>query len=266
MIPAVRLARSLAPARAIRPAFGALLFFAAAARAAEPSGLSTPATNLLAAVAARHAAITNISCTVRRQLPGGDGELVSRVVFARGGRLNVETLAPAPQRVVVDGESAWTKGPDDKKPRRVSFDDQSPAQKASVLCVPASPEETLAALDPATGADRPAPDAPWRRQTVFRFLGAPPEATARAVVSLDEAGRVRAVDLFSDEACRWRVASYAWDAPVEVLPGVWLFARATAETAVDGKPLALATRFDNLLANQALDPALFDAEKAFGEK
>lgn len=262
MIPAVRLAHRSAPARAFRSAAGAFLFSAAAA-AAEPAGLSAPATNLLAAVSADWAAITNLSCTVRRQIPGEDGELVSRVVFARGGRLNVETLAPEPRRVVVDGDSAWTKDPDDKKPRRVAFDDQSPAQKANVRFVPASPEGSLDALDPATGTDRPTPDAPWRRQTVFRFLGAPPEATTRAVVSVDEAGRIRAVDVFLDEACRWRVASYAWDAPVEVLPGVWLFSRTTAETLVDGKPLALATRFDNLRANQPLDPDLFDAEKAF---
>ena len=262
----MRHARTLAPARAIRSAFGALLFLSASAGAAEPVELSTPATNLLATVCARYAAVTNLSCTVRRQLPGGDGELVSRVVFARGGRLVSETLSPEPRLAVVDGEAAWTKRPQDKAPRRVAFDDQSPAQKASVQCVPASPEEMLVALDPATGADRPAPDAPWRRQTVFRVFGAPPEATARAVVSLDEAARVRAVDLFSDEACRWRVASYAWDAPVEILPGVWLFSRATAETVVDGKPLALATRFDSLLANQVLDPDIFDAKKAFEGK
>lgn len=266
MIPAVLQARTLAPARAIRSAFGALLFLPVFALAAEPAELSTPATNLLAAVSARYAAVTNLSCTVRRQLPGGGGELVSRVIFARGGRLVSETLSPEPRLAVVDGEAAWTKGAQDKAPRRVAFADQTPAQKASVRCVPASPEEMLLALDPATGADRPAPDAPWRRQTVFRIAGAPPEATPRAVVSLDGAGRVRAVDLFSDEACRWRVASYAWDAPVEILPGVWLFSRSTAESIVDGQPLALATRFDGLLANQALDPDVFDAEKAFEGK
>ncbi len=53
---------------------------------------------------------------------------------------------------------------------------------------------------------------------------------------------------------------------MEVLPGVWLFSRSTAETIVDGQPLALATRFDGLLANQALDPDVFDAEKAFEGK
>lgn len=263
MIRAVRFARSSAPVRALRSAAGALLFLSVSASAEAPDVLSAPATNLLAAVSSRCAAVTNLACTVRRQLADGGGELVSRVVWARGGRLNVETLSPAPRRVVVDGEWAWTKSPADKAPGRVAFDDQSPAQKANALCIPASPEETLAALDPATGVDRPVPDAPWLRQTVFRFLGAPADAADRAVVSLDEAGRVRAVDLFSDAACRWRVASYAWDAPVRVLPDVWLFSRATAETVMGGKPVAISTRFDDLRANQPLDPDLFDADKAF---
>ena len=261
----MRTAHRHAPARAVRSAAGALfLLGCSAARAAEPAaGSAVPATNLLAAVSAGYAAVTNLSCTVRRQIPGEDGELVSRVVFARGGRLNVETLAPEPRRVVVDGESAWSKGPDDGKPVRVAFADQSPAQKANVLCVPASPEEQLSALDGATGADLPSPAPPHARQTAFRFKGAPPGAPGRAVVSFDAEGRVRAVDLFADADLRWRVASYAWDAPVEVLPGVWLFGRATAETAVDGRPVALSTRFDGIRANAALDPDLFDAEKAF---
>ncbi|MBQ9726736.1 MAG: hypothetical protein IJV65_04445 [Kiritimatiellae bacterium] len=244
-----------------------MLFLAASSRGAEPpAALAAPATNLLAAVSAGYAAVTNLSCTVRRQVPDGDGELVSRVVFARGGRLAVETLEPETRRVVVDGESAWTKGAADKKPRRVAFAEQSPAQKASVLCVPASPEEALAALDGATGADLPSPAPPHARQTVFRLKAAPPDAPGRALVSLDGQGRIRAVDLFADADLRWRVASYAWDAPVEVLPGVWLFGRSTAETAVDGKPVALSTRFDNLRANRPLDPGLFDAAKAFSGK
>ena len=259
----MRSARSSAPARAFRSTAGALLFLAASASAEGPDVLSAPAADLLAAAAASRAAVTNLACTVRRQLAAGGGELVSRVVWARGGRLGVETLSPEPRRVVVDGEWAWTKSPDDKEPRRVPFDGQSPAQKANALCVPASPEETLSALDPASAADRPVPESPWARQTAFRFLGAPPDAPGRALVSFDGEGRVRAVDLFSDADLRWRVASHSFDAPVEVLPGVWLFARTTAETVVDGKPVALTTRYDGLRANQPLDPDAFDAEKAF---
>ena len=257
-----------APARAILwLAFGAFLFSAPVIRGGEDvrglPELSTPATNLLAAVTARYAAITNLTCDVRRQVPGKSEEFVSRVAFARGGRLHVETLAPDRSRAIVDGQAAWTKSEKDKKPRRVAFEDQSPAQKSSVLCVPASPEEILLTLDPASGADRPSA-APHARQVVFRIRNAAPDAPGRAIVSLDEAGRVRGVDLFADTGFRWRVASYAWDVPVEVAPGVWLFGRASAETAVDGHPVTLLTRFDHLRANQELDPDLFNAERAFG--
>lgn len=259
-----------APARILRFALGAFFILCAAARGAEDAAaiaeLSTPATNLLAVVAERYAAITNLSCAVRRQIAGSDEELVSRIVFARGGRLNVETLAPERRRAVVDGESAWTKGEKDKKPRRVAFDKQSPAQKASVLCVPASPEEALCTLDPASGVDLPSPSAPHARQIAFRLRDASPDSPGRTVVSLDDTGRIRAVDLFADADLRWRIASYVWDVPSEVLPGVWLFGRSTAETAVNGTPVALTTRFDNIRVNQDLDPDVFNADKAFGAK
>lgn len=258
-----------APARELLLALGAFLFLGRSVCIADEDAvcaeLSTPPTNLLAVVEKRYAAVTNLSCAVRRQVAGGGEELLSRIAFARGGRLNAETLSPEPRQTVVDGTFAWTKGRMDRKPRRVAFDDQSPAQKASVLCVPASPEEALRTLDPATGADLPSPAAPYARQVVFRLLDAKPDATGRALVSLDEAGRVRAVELFADADFRWRLASYAWDAPVEVLPGVWLFGRSSAETAVNGTPVTLATRFDNLRVNQDLAPDVFDAEKVFGK-
>ena len=259
-----------APAQVFGLALGAFLFLGAvvhARGAGEPAipELSTPATNLLAAIAERYAAVTNLSCNVRRQMGGGGEEMVSRIVFARGGLLHAETLAPERHQAIVDGTFAWTKGEKDRKPRRVAFEDQSAAQKASVLCVPASPEETLRMLDSATGVDCPGPAAPHARQVVFRLLDAGTESPGRALVSLDDVGRVRAVDLFADADLRWRLASYAWDAPVEVIPGIWLFGRSTVETAVNGTPVSLTTRFENLRANQALAPGVFDADKAFGK-
>lgn len=259
-----------APARISGFALGALLVLGAAHTGAGgvPAGaeLSTPATNLLSVVSERYAAITNLSCAVRRQISGGDEELVSRIVFARGGRLNAEKLAPERSRTIVDGEYAWTKGEKDKKPRRVAFDDQSPAQKASVLCVPASPEETLGSLDPASGVDIAEPAEPHVRQVVFRHCGSARDSQGRALVSLDGAGRVRAIDIFADANLRWRIASYTWDMPSEVLPGVWLFGRSATETAVNGTPVLLTTHFDNLRANQELDPDIFSADKTFGPK
>ena len=261
------IARLLAPARAARLALGFLFASGIAGAVAGPDGapaeLRAEATNLLAVVSARYGAITNLSCTVRRQADGGGGEIVSRVVFARGGLLNVETLSPETRRVVVDGEYAWTKGKDDKAPKRVPFDEQLPAQKASVTNLPASPEDALSALDPATGADRVPPEKPWARQVVFHLAGSAQDSPGRAVVSFDDSGRIRALDIFGDADLRWRIVSYAWNAPVEAVPGVWLFGRSSTETAIDGRPAILQTRFDNLRANEPVDPETFDAKKVF---
>ena len=259
-----------AQARILWFALGALLLFETAACSGGESAvlaeLSVPATNLLAVVSDRYSAVTNLACVVRRQIAGKDAESVSRVVFARGGRLNAEMLAPNRRRVIVDGESAWTKDEKDKKPHRVAFDKQSPAQKASVLCVPASPEEVLCTLDPASGIDLADSASSYARQVAFRMRDDAMDSQRRALVSVDDAGRIRTVNLFADTDCRWRVVSYAWDIPTEVLPGVWLFARSTVETAVNGTPVTLTTRSDNLRVNQDLAPELFDADKAFGAK
>lgn len=267
MIPAVPTARLSAPVRAARLALGLVLSAGLATAFAGPSDspdeLRAEATNLLSVVAARYSAVTNLSCTVRREAGEGGGEIVSRVIFARGGLLNVETLSPEPRQVVVDGESAWTKGMGDKAPRRVPFKDQLPAQLASVMNLPASPEEAISALDPSSGTDRDAPESPWARQAVFKLAGAAPDAPGRAVVSLDGNGRIRAIDIFGDESLRWRIVTYTWNAPVEAVPGVWLFGRSSTETAVDGRPVTVHTRFDNLRANEAIAPETFDAKKVF---
>lgn len=267
MIPTVPIARQSAPARVAWLALGFLLSAGLATAPAEPSEgpaeLRAEATNLLSVVSARYAAVTNLSCTVRREAGEGGGEIVSRVVFARGGLLNVETLSPEPRQVVVDGESAWTKGPGDKAPRRVPFEKQLPAQKASVLNLPASPEEAISALDPASATDRDAPESPWARQVVFKLAGSEPDAPGRAVVSLDGVGRIRALDIFGDADLRWRIVTYTWNAPVEAMQGVWLFGRSSTETAIDGRPATVHTRFDNLRANGAVAPETFDAKKVF---
>lgn len=261
-----------APARAARlfaGAFFALAAFAAAGgdvagRHGEPEALFVPATNLIAAVCSRYEAVSNLSFTVRREIPGKQAEMISRVVFARGGKLSSETLSPERRRTVVDGEFAWTLSSGGKKPRKTPFAEQSPAQKASVLCVPASPEESLSALDGATGVDCENDGGTFARKVVFRFLDAPAASGKRAVVALDAEGRVRQLDVFSDADLRWRLASFSWDAPKEVLPGVWLFAKTATETAVDGNPLRVVSRFDGLRANTAIDEGVFDAVKVFG--
>ena len=104
--------------------------------------------------------------------------------------------------------------------------------------------------------------------SVFAFAGAqeaPGAADRRAVVSLDAEGRIRQIDVFSDEALKWRLSSLSWSAPKEVLPGVWLFGKSETETAVDGNPVKVVTRFDGIKVNTPLDESVFDAAHVFGK-
>ena len=259
-----------APARSLRSVAGACLSCAAVlagrADAAEPPELSVPATNVLAAVSARYAAVTNVSCTVRRETDAGGssaGETVARVVWARGGRLNVQALAPAEMRTVIDGVSVWSAAKGDKPSVR-AVSGQNPVQAANLFSVPASPEERLAPLDSSTASEIDPPAAPFARQIALRPRSAPAEAAAAAtVVSFDAEGRVVRLEAFADESRTALLASLSFEAPAEALPGVWLFGREVFETSVDGRPVRTVSRFDRIRANEALPPSVFDPKAFF---
>ena len=258
-----------APGRTLRSAAGAFLLFAActAAEGAEaslPAELSVPATNVLAAVSARYSAVTNVSCTVRRETASGGssvGAAVSRVVWARGGRLNVQALAPAEKRTVIDGVSVWTaaKG---GSPSSRAVAEQNLVQAANLYSVPASPEERLAPLDPATATEIVPAAEPFARQIAFRPRSASAATAASTVVSFDAEGRVVRLEAFADESRTAMLGSLSFESAVEAAPGAWLFGREVFETAVDGRPVRTVSRFDRLRVNEALPPSIF-VPKAF---
>lgn len=260
-----------APGRTLRSAVGAFLLLAAcsAAEGAEaslPAELSVPATNVLAAVSARYAAVTNVSCTVRRETASGGssvGAAVSRIVWARGGRLNVQALAPAEKRTVIDGVSVWSAAKGDR-PSRSPVAEQNPVQAANLFSVPASPEERLAPLDPATATEIVPAAEPFARQIAFRPQTAPAgTASATTVVSFDAEGRVVRLEAFADESRTAMLGSLSFESAVEAVPGAWLFGREVFETAVDGRPVRTVSRFDRLRVNEALPPSIFDPKAFF---
>ncbi len=262
---------SHAPGRPLRSAAGAFLLLAAyaaaeGAGAPVPAELSVPATNILAAVSARYAAVTNLSCTVRRETRTGGssaGETVSRVVWARGGRLNVQALAPAEKRTVIDGVSVWSAAKGDKPSAR-AVAEQNPVQAANLFSVPASPEERLAPLDPATASEIVPPAAPFARQIALRPRSAPAEAAAAAtIVSFDAEGRVVRLEAFADESRTALLATLSFESPVEAVSGAWLFGREVFETAIDGRPVRTVSRFDRLRVNEELPPSVFDPKAFF---
>ncbi len=271
------LATQSAPARPLQAATGALfvlgLLCASAPRAfAEdaaplPTELSAAATNVLSAVSARYAAATNVSCTVRRGISvggkdGGSAEAVSRVVWARGNRLNVQRLAPERRRTVIDGETVRTAAEGEKTPVSFPVSDQLPSQAANLRAVPGSPEEALAVLDPATAEDVAPPAAPFARQVSFRFAGtnAP---NAVAVVSFGADGCVARLEAF-DDASR---ATLAWttefSSPFESWPGLRLFRRVETTSVIDGRTVRATISYDRLRVNEALPPSIFDPKAFF---
>ena len=244
---------SSTPAQPLWSVAGAFLLSVACAAAEGtgarlPAELSVPATNVLAAVSGRYAAVTNVSCTVRRETESGGsstGETVSRVVWARGGRLNVQALAPAQKRTVIDGVSVWSAAKGDRPSVR-AVPDQNPVQAANLFSVPASPEERLAPLDPATASEIDPPAAPFA-----------------TVVSFDAEGRVVRLEAFADESRTALLATLSFESPVEAVSGAWLFGREEFETAIDGRPVRTVSRFDRLRVNEDLPPSVFDPKAFF---
>jgi len=269
----VRHATHSAPARALRAAAGALLSlgFAARAQAAapppRPAELAAPATNVLAAVSARYAAATNVACTVRRGIAvggkdGGSAEGVSRVVWARGNRLNVQKVAPERRRTVIDGTTVRTAAEGEKEPIAFPVADQLPSQAANLRAVPGSPEKELAILDPATAEDVAPAAEPFARQVSFRFA-ATNAPNAVAVVSFAADGSVARLEAF-DDAARSRPAwSTEFLSPAELLPGVPFFRKIETTSVVDGRTVRATTSYDRLRVNEDLPPSVFDPKAFF---
>lgn len=268
----MRHATHSAPARALRAAAGALLCLglAAAARGAappRPAELSVPATNVLAAVSARYAAATNVACTVRRGIAvggkdGGSAEAVSRIVWARGNRLNVQKVAPERRRTVIDGTTVRTAAEGEKEPVAFPVADQLPTQAANLRAVPGSPERALAVLDPATAEDVDPAAPPFARQVAFRLAdtNAP---NAIAVVSFGADGAVARLEAFEDAARTRSAWSTEFLSSVELLPGVPFFRKIETTSVVDGRTVRVTTSYDRLRVNEALPPSIFDPKAFF---
>ncbi len=253
---------SSTPTRVFTPAFG-FLFFAAATALARPAVLDAPASNVLAEVSAQYAGVSNLTCTVRREVPvaGRRVSVVSRVAFARGNRMNVETLSPSRRRFVMDGEAVWGKEEDEKAPTRTPIAEVAPNQRANIRSVPGSPEELLAPFAEAESFEDVAePDAPYVRQVVLRLAKAKAKA---AVVSFDDLGRVVRIEAFADEARTTSLSAFSFSSPLEVLPGVWIFRTQKMETSLEGRPVKATSRFDDIRVNERLPASMFDPKAFF---
>ena len=236
-----------------------LLAVAAVRAAAAGSVLEVPPAEVLPALAATYDAVTNVVCTVRREAAGAPDAMVSRVSFARGDRLRVETLAPESALTVADGTNVWVRGPGEKAPSRTPLAAYADAQLVFVRAVPATAETNLRALDPATARDLPA-EPPYARRVAFRAVlpGRPAsDAAPEVLVSFDEAGRVARLDPPGGAPALF------FEDPFEPLPGAWFFRRVVAAAGGDRTRPQMVSSFERIRVNEPLPADSFDASMAF---
>ena len=236
------------------------LLFARTAISA-PGTLAAAAAEVLDAVHAQYAAVSNVSCTVRREAAdgrGGKAESMSRIVWARGDRMNVQTVKPAARRVVINGETVHVKGPGDEAPAIYQTTNQTPTQVANLRSVPGSPEESLAPLAGLVAADLPA-STPFARSIAFSV---PKSKGTAAILHLDQEGRVAKID-FMGEGPSGPMSSVTFHGAFEALPGVWFFRRVETEAKLDGRPLKMISRFDKFAVNGELPASIFDPKVFF---
>ena len=258
----------IAPARSFLAVVGAFLFAQAATPAlSDPAELSVPATNALDAVSARYGTVTNVACTVRRAVSAtgrdsGSAEAVSRIAWERGNRLNVQKLAPEKRRTVIDGHTVWTAAEGEEKPVTFAVSDQLPSQAANLRSVPASPEESLTLLDPASATEITPAAPPFARQIAFHYADTN-ALTAVAVLSFDADGFVCRMEAFSDEARSALVFTTDFLAPFEPIPGVRLFRKIETVSTIEGRTIRAVSSFSQLRVNEALPPSIFDPKAFF---
>lgn len=232
-----------------------------------PALLAVSASEFLPTLASSYAAVSNLSCSVRRVTSSGglrgNATVISQVVFARGDRMNVETVAPLHRRVVIDGAKVHDQFEDAAVPTVTPIATLSPAALANLRSVPGSPEEMLAALDSASGVDRLPPASPYARQVVFAPLirDAPAQAT---VVSLDANGVVASIIFYADAELTRPLVTVTFSSPTEPLPGVVLFRRMeTNANAADGHSVRTVSHFDGYRLNLELPLSQFDPAAYF---
>ena len=232
-----------------------------------PAVLDVPVKEVLTAVNGQYAIVSNLTCTVRREAADGNGrkiELISRVAWARGDRMNVQMLKPIERRIVIDGVTVQIKAATDQSPAVFQVTNQTPTQFANLRSVPGSPEEMLAPFADLSAVDRPAKP-PFARTVAFSSKEANGRCVVAAAVSFDDLGRVACIDFFPDgpQDAEHPRSSAVFRGAFEALPGVWLFRRVETETTLAGRTIKTVSRFDKFEVNGDLPASLFDPKAFF---
>lgn len=227
--------------------------------------LALPPVDVLPALHRLYAPVSNLTCSVRRTTSGSirrNATLISHVAFARGDRLNVETVSPVARRFVIDGTHLHARSPGSDSIEVTPVADLAPSLLANLRSVPASPEELLAAVDPASAADLP-PQPPAARRIAYAPLV--PDAPARlTVLSLDAAGLVLSIASYASPDSSSPLSSTTFSDPFYPIPGIPLYPRQETQISDDaGVSLRTVSHFDSIRVNIPLPGAMFDPAAFF---
>jgi len=205
---------------------------------------------------AASAPVRSLRCEARREteVNGERAVLLSRVWFQRPDRLHVESAAPVPRRIVVDGVAIhkWVEGHPDGL--RLPLAEAPEAELIQVRRVPGTAEEQLLRLRGLPDIELP-PTADFPARRGFR----PPAPHPYTVVSLDTEGRVARVEYFENERAERPTLATEYSGWQRTPEGVWLAAvQRTTARGRDGEAIVETLRLSGLAVNVEIEPERFD--------
>ena len=221
---------------------------------------AAPAGDAVRALLDGYDSVPQLTCELRRDLRGGDGDTVrflSRIWFRRPDRLHAENLSPMKRRTVCDGTTLrqYTEGLPRGFARPVA--ELEGDALVNLRMLPGSNSNWLEPF-----RDLPETELPPDGAAVRRVACTQP-GKAYAVLSFDAEGRWTRLEMYTSEAMTDRLLRADMEDFAEIAPGVWLARRQKIDLSMDGSVRTETVRLDNLSATAPIPDAMFDAESFF---
>lgn len=206
-----------------------------------------------------YASVPQLSCELRRDLRGADGDTVrflSRIWFRRPDRLHAENLSPMKRRTVCDGTTLrqYTEGLPRGFARPVT--ELEGDALVNLRMLPGSNSNWLEPF-------RDIPETELPPEGDARRIACTQPGKAYAVLSFDAEGRWIRLEMYASEAMADRLLRADMEDFAEVAPGVWLGRRQKIDLSMDGAVRTETVRIDNLSATAPIPDAMFDGESFF---
>ena len=182
--------------------------------------------------------------------------MLSRVDFARGDRMHVETVAPLARRIVCDGTRFRVHMEGEPHGCEAAVSKLPDVMLLNLRSVPGSPEMALQPLAGVKEVPLPATSAYPRRAGYDN-------GKTFTVLSLDDAGRLALIEVFDGAGMPKRVATTKFTGYREALPGVWFATVQKTEAKLRGKMRTETQRISNLTVNGTIPEKRFDPEAFF---